>query len=127
MSRIEIIRKGSKRSVMMDERTAHALVKNGTFSYAQAQVSKPKSQAKAKDEPRGYDTKVIRQEETKAKQEESLTALELNKLTVAQLREMATTAGVTIEPGSTKSDIVSALLNRNTYSTRVMTSKSMPR
>ena len=117
MARIRIIRRGAKSAVSMDARVAHALVKNGTFNYVDTEVSEPKPKAKAKNEPR---SDAPKKEAAAVAKKKSLTAQELNQLTVSQLREMASSAGITIEAGSLKSDIISALLAGNSYSRRDM-------
>jgi len=52
MAKILVIRRGSKRSVSIDERVGHALVKGGGFSYVEvAKVSKSKRRVKRSDAP----------------------------------------------------------------------------
>jgi len=108
MPKIEIIRNGAKRSVMVDPRVAHALVKNGTFSYA-SEVSKPKPKAKIKDAPSRNEAEpvVVKQQQTEPAEKEETAQPEALKAALKNTTMSAgkpmTSARFTVKPTATRS------------------------
>ena len=89
MPKVEIIRNGAKRSVLLDQRVAHALVKQGSFNYV-SEVSKPKRKAQVKDAPSSAPANKTTSEPTVKVQEEKTAEPEALK---AALKNMTMSAG----------------------------------